>query len=89
MTGDGLRFALRGAELASEAALAELETGAPMHQYLAAWRQREFATKWRLNRALRALVASGPAIRTAAAVSSAFPSAFERLINLAGDVRVD
>ena len=34
MTGDGLRFALRGGELAAEAALVELETGIPAHDRL-------------------------------------------------------
>ena len=55
MTGDGLRFAIRGAELAAAAALRELETGGPAHADLAAARRREFAGKWRMNRALRAL----------------------------------
>ena len=34
MTGDGLRFALRGGELAADAALEELESGAPAHERL-------------------------------------------------------
>ena len=56
MTGDGLRFAIRGGELAARAALAEMETGQPAYARLHDWRRREFAGKWRLNRALRALV---------------------------------
>jgi flavin-dependent dehydrogenase len=86
MTGDGLRFAVRGAELAARAALRLLETGEPMHDRLAAWRHQEFAAKWRLNRALRTLVASGAAIQAAGAVARLVPSAFQRLIAIAGDV---
>ena len=56
MTGDGLRFALRGGELAAEAALFELQTGIPAHHRLDEARRREFSGKWRVNRALRALV---------------------------------
>ena len=66
MTGDGLRFALRGGELAAHAALAALEHGrADAHVELAHMRRREFATKWRFNRALRALAGSPLAMRAA------------------------
>ena len=59
MTGDGLRFALRGAELAAIETLQALEHGgAEAHIRLLAARRREFAGKWRFNRALRALVGS-------------------------------
>ena len=70
MTGDGLRFALRGGELAAEAALFELQTGIPAYKRLEDARRREFSGKWRLNRALRALVASPGGVRIAAAISS-------------------
>ena len=68
MTGDGLRFAVRGGELAAAAALDALEHGwAGVHARLAAaTRRREFAAKWRFNRALRTLVSSPPAVRAAA-----------------------
>ena len=63
MTGDGLRFAVRGGELAAIAALEALEHGwRGVHDRLAARRRREFAGKWRFNRALRALVASPRAV---------------------------
>jgi flavin-dependent dehydrogenase len=86
MTGDGLRFAIRGAELAAAAALRELESGRPMHQVLRAERRREFAAKWRINRALRALVASPRAIGAAATVASYWQAPVRRLISIAGDV---
>ena len=63
MTGDGLRFALRGGELAAHAALDELASGRPAFARLAALRRREFSTKWRINRALRVMVGSPRARR--------------------------
>jgi flavin-dependent dehydrogenase len=86
MTGDGLRFALHGGELAAEAALAELATGRPAHVWLGGALRREFASKWRLNRALRSLVASPRGIRLAAAVAARWPAPFRWLIDSAGDV---
>ena len=88
MTGDGLRFALRGGELAAEAALAELATGRPAHMRLRTSLRREFGSKWRLNRALRSLVASPRGIRLAAAVAAWWDAPFRRLIDVAGDVKV-
>jgi flavin-dependent dehydrogenase len=88
MTGDGLRFAIRGAELAAAAALRELDTGRPMHDALAADRRREFAGKWRMNRALRALVASPRAVGMAARLASVWHAPVRTLIALAGDVEV-
>ena len=88
MTGDGLRFAMRGGELAAQAALSELETGVPAHRQLQALRTREFAGKWRLNRALRSLVGSRRALACAAAAASAWPAPIERLVGIAGDVNL-
>jgi flavin-dependent dehydrogenase len=88
MTGDGLRFAIRGAELAAAAALRELQTGRSMHRELADRRRHEFAGKWRVNRALRALVASPRAVGMAAAVASQWHAPVRTLIALAGDVNV-
>ena len=62
MTGDGLRFALRGGELAAQAALDELASGQPAFVRLGAQRQREFSMKWRINRALRVMVGSPRAL---------------------------
>jgi flavin-dependent dehydrogenase len=86
MTGDGLRFALRGGELAAEAALFELHTGMPAHHRLDEARRREFSGKWRVNRALRALVASPRSVRIAAGISACWGLPVRYLIGVAGDV---
>jgi len=86
MTGDGLRFALRGGELAAEAALFELETGVPAHPRLLEARRREFSGKWRINRALRRLVGSPGAVQVAAAISACWAQPVRYLIGVAGDV---
>ena len=86
MTGDGLRFAIRGGELAARAALAEMETGQPAYARLHDWRRREFAGKWRLNRALRALVGSPHSLSCAAVVARAWPAPVEHLVAVAGDI---
>ena len=66
MTGDGLRFAVRGGALAADAALEALERGwRGVHDWLARARRAQFGPKWRFNRALRALVASPPGIDAA------------------------
>ena len=86
MTGDGLRFAIRGGELAARAALAELESGAPAFEQLRSWRIREFSGKWRINRSLRALVESPRALWWAARAAQAWPTPVTHLIGVAGDV---
>jgi flavin-dependent dehydrogenase len=86
MTGDGLRFALRGAELAAQAALEELESGAPACAKLHASRAREFTGKWRINRALRSIVGSPRALDLAAMISKRWSKPVEYLIGVAGDV---
>src|SRR5207248_10687182 len=86
MTGDGLRFAIRGGELAAVAALEALEHGwSGVHARLAERRRREFAGKWRFNRALRALVGSPRAVDAAAFAARFGPGAFRRIISKAGD----
>jgi menaquinone-9 beta-reductase len=87
ITGDGLRFALRGAELAAYEALRALDTGASdAHVRLAAARRREFASKWRFNRTVRQLTGSADAVRLAsyAARLSSWP--VSRMIRYAGDL---
>jgi geranylgeranyl reductase family protein len=86
MTGDGLRFALRGAELAAEAALHELETGVPQFGRLAADRRSEFAGKWRVNRLLRSLVATPRAVQAASMIARVWPAPVDYLVGIAGDV---
>ena len=86
MTGDGLRFALRGGVLAGEAALEELQSGHPAHAFLHAARVREFSTKWRINRALRSVVGSPQALGAVAAVAGVWSTPVRLLIGIAGDV---
>jgi flavin-dependent dehydrogenase len=86
MTGDGLRFAIRGGELAADAALAALASGwAGVHARLAASRKREFSAKWRFNRLLRALVSSPVAIAAATAGARLSPGFVGALVARAGD----
>lgn len=87
MTGDGLRFAIRGGELAADVALAAFDgrAGAP-HQMLERLRRREFAGKWRFNRTVRALVARAAAVDLASAATWVAPWALRRAIAFAGDV---
>ena len=57
MTGDGLRFALRGGELAAEAALRELSSGVARVRHVSGQRAPgSSVSKWRINRGLRTLV---------------------------------
>jgi len=87
MTGDGLRFAVRGGELAAETALAAFGGRlAQPHVSLARARRREFAAKWRFNRALRRLVGRGMMVEIAGLVGAAAPSLLRRTIAFAGDV---
>ena len=86
MTGDGLRFAVRGGELAAEAALRALAdgwTGVP--ERLAAWRLQEFGSKFRFNRALRGVVGSPFAVRMATAGASLLRPLLQSVIYRAGD----
>jgi menaquinone-9 beta-reductase len=87
MTGDGLRFAIAGAELAARAAGDHLDgrVAAP-HIALAEWRRDLFGVKWRFNRGLRALVAAPAAVRAAALGARVAPSLVRRAIAYAGDV---
>ncbi len=88
MTGDGVRLALAGAELAAEVADAVLRgaisaDAAPA--LLARRRRRAFAAKWRFNRAVRGLVGSG-ALGGAALAARAWPRLFAAMVCYAGDV---
>lgn len=89
MTGDGLRFALRGAELAAAAALRALEHGwDAAHLRLAQARRREFQAKWRFNRTLRSMVSSPAAVRVANRGAAVAPVVVRSLIKYAADLRV-
>jgi flavin-dependent dehydrogenase len=86
MTGDGLRFAVRGAELAADAALRALAHGwRDVHRTLAVERRAEFSSKWRFNRGLRALVGSPIALRGAAVGARFAPAILESIVLRAGD----
>jgi flavin-dependent dehydrogenase len=89
MTGDGLRFALRGAELAALEALRVLENGwQNAHRRLGDARQREFGAKWRFNRTLRAVAASPRSVRVAGRAAAMAPGLLRYAIRYAGDSRV-
>jgi flavin-dependent dehydrogenase len=86
MTGDGLRFAVHGGELAALAALQALERGwTGVHARLAADRRRAFAGKWRFNRAIRALVSSPRSVVAAAFAARLAPGVLRAAIARAGD----
>ena len=86
MTGDGLRFATEGAELAAAAALRALDRGwEGVHEALVAARRRAFSTKWTFNRGLRALVASPAAVEAAAVGARIAPLMLRAIIARAGD----
>lgn len=88
MTGDGLRFAWIGAELAA-AVVKEVFDGSLSiecaHLELAERRRGAFETKWRFNRALRALVSSPSSVTVAAATAKVLPRLFSQMIRYAGD----
>ena len=86
MTGDGLRFAVRGGVLAADAALEALERGwRGVHDRLARRRVEEFGAKCRFNRVLRALVASPAAVLASTMAVRIVPEALSRLVAAAGD----
>jgi flavin-dependent dehydrogenase len=87
MTGDGLRFAFRGGEMAAAVSLAALEgrIAAP-HERLARARHREFASKWRFDRSLRSVVDHEMSVTLAARAARLAPWLLRRTIAFAGDL---
>ena len=86
MTGDGLRFAIRGAELTAAAAVEVLAHGWDgVHARLARTRRDEFSAKWRFNRTVRSLAASPLAVSVAAAGARLVPACLRRAMVYAGD----
>jgi flavin-dependent dehydrogenase len=88
MTGDGIRLALAGAELAAAVAADTIDghvglEEAPRH--LAALARRRLAGKRRFNRVVRRIVASPAAIRAGTLVARRHPALFAALIRHAGD----
>jgi menaquinone-9 beta-reductase len=90
MTGDGLRLAIDGAQLAAAIAIEVLEgrlAADAAASALATARRRAFAAKWRFNRGLRALVDAPSLVRAATLAARACPGAFEAMVRYAGDAR--
>ena len=86
MTGDGLCFAIRGAELVAHSALTALEHGwIGVHDSLAFQRRVAFSGKWRFDRVVRGLVASPPAVAVAAVGARVAPAVLRQAIAYAGD----
>ena len=88
MTGDGIRFALVGAELAAAVALDALAGRLPIddaHLRLRALRRAALGRKWRFNRALRQLVSRPGGIALAAVMARVWPGPFAAMIRYAGD----
>jgi flavin-dependent dehydrogenase len=86
MTGDGLNFAIRGGELAAEAALRALAHGwRAVHDAHAAARADAFSVKWRFNRALRSVVASRVAMSLGGVGARLAPAALRAIVARAGD----
>ena len=89
MTGDGLRLALAGAELAAAVSLEVFAgRGSPeaAHLELARRRRAAFASKWRFNRTLRSLVTYPQGVSAAAVCARAVPSVLVTIIRYAGDL---
>jgi flavin-dependent dehydrogenase len=87
ITGDGLRFAFRGGELAALEALRALEHGAAeSHVRLLAARTREFAAKWRFNRGIRTVVGFPATVEAAEYGAGMAPFILRRMIRYAADV---
>jgi flavin-dependent dehydrogenase len=88
MTGDGLRLALRGAELAASECLHALDGDgiAAAHLRLGMRRRRELGGKLRFNRLLRALAGSTPALHGAACATRMSTWPLRRVISYVGDV---
>jgi flavin-dependent dehydrogenase len=86
MTGDGLCFAIRGAELAAHSALTALEHGwSGVHDSLAFQRRVAFGGKWRFDRVVRTIVAFPPAVAVAAVGARVAPAVLRQAIAYAGD----
>lgn len=89
MTGDGLRFALRGAELAADVALEMLASGDP-HGYrvLEVRRRTAFRRKRCFDRVLRRLVDSPLLVRAIERAAHLAPALLHPLVRAAGDCAV-
>jgi geranylgeranyl reductase family protein len=88
MTGDGLRLAFSGAEMAADVAIDVLRgrlSPADAVTRLTTLRRDSLGRKWRFNRSLRRLVGSSAALGGATVAARIVPSAFEAIVRYAGD----
>ncbi|MGH7690818.1 MAG: NAD(P)/FAD-dependent oxidoreductase [Gemmatimonadaceae bacterium] len=89
-TGEGIYAALRGGELAAHYARAALdaasrtETDVALAAYDRA-RRDEFGGKWRVERAIGAVIANAALINRAARACTAYPDMADLLVGVAGD----
>jgi flavin-dependent dehydrogenase len=89
MTGDGMRFAVGGGELAAASALRALEHGwHGVHAGHAVATRRYFNSKRRFNRLLRLLVSSPAAVVAAQSGAKWAPSVVRAIVTHAGDCRL-
>jgi menaquinone-9 beta-reductase len=89
MTGDGLRFAIRGGELAAIAALQVLAHGWDgVRDGLDRAHRLEFASKQRFNRVLRSLVASPMGVAAASLGARIAPGVIRMLMARASDCQL-
>ena len=88
MTGDGLRLAMHGGELAAAAALETLEGRVSAHVRLAERRREALGGKLRVNRLLRTLVAAPAGVSLAAAATKVWPDLLNPVVCYAGDVHL-
>jgi len=89
ITGDGVRFALRGGELAALTALWMMETGCQDgHERLRRLRATDFSCKWRFNRAVRAVVGSTLGVAAGSMVADLLPGVLRRVVEYAGDTQL-
>ncbi len=87
MTGDGLYFAMRGGELAAEAAIRALSGAARSpERWLASKREQEFGWKRRFNRGLRSLVGRPWGVAFASRLAALCPASIRAVVAIAGDV---
>lgn len=90
MTGEGIALALRGAELAADAADRALNTGDTSRWALAGYahaRQAAFADVWRVSRALQWIVRRPPVAAWLFSGLADDPSLASRLLGVVGDLR--
>ena len=88
-TGEGIYFALRGAELASSVAAAALREGNTSASRLIEYEQRrsELRNRYRLCDAVQAIVRTPPLMNRFIAALCKNPWAADRLMSILGDVR--